>query len=135
VVISDEDLFLAPGSPKVGRLGLSRRLPIEYYEGPDKTAKTVFELSEMYRWSVPRLVEAHDKGNMILWEVRISPQPMRGSLDSVCATFGGISPESVLRGRHRNLKEQSTTLWAIELAQRDSGAGRLCADGRAGSCP
>jgi hypothetical protein len=97
VVISDEDLFLAPGSPKVGRLGLSGRLPIEYYEGPDKTAKTVFELSEMYRWSVPRLVEAHDKGNMILWEVRISPQPhariARFRLCNLWRHFAGICIE------------------------------------------
>jgi acyl-CoA synthetase (AMP-forming)/AMP-acid ligase II len=51
-VIDEDGGMIEPGSEQVGRLALSGRVPVGYYNDPEKTART-FPTIDGRRWSVP----------------------------------------------------------------------------------
>ncbi len=113
--VLDEDLKpLVPGSGKMGRLARTGRLPIGYYNDPEKTAAT-FLLIDGKRWVVPGdLATVDEDGRITVFG--------RGS---VCINSGGekIFPEEV----EATLKAHPGVLDAVVVGVPDERWGQRVA--------
>ncbi|MGH9208331.1 MAG: AMP-binding protein, partial [Acidimicrobiales bacterium] len=114
MVVGDDLLPVEPGSGQVGRLATKGRVPIGYYNDPEKTAQTFVEIDGA-RWALP--------GDMATVDTDGSIRLLgRGSM---CINSGGekVYPEEV----EAVLKAHPQVADAIVVGQKDSRWGERVA--------